>query len=296
VNAKPATIHLHAGAHKTATTHLQVLLRVNKQQLAEAGVGVATPPELETWMRDFRWYQRLPAWIRWTLNHRLRRAAPDEQCWLFSEENFAGHLDEVLNQAVLFKGLPTRLAAMQKLFPEAEITLFFAVRSYESFLLSNYLELLRARGYFPWEQFYDQRRMAGYSWLELFDRVTRAIPSGSIVLWRYEDFREVQNKILARLTGINDTDALLARYQNETTRPSLSARAVEHLRTDQTPAPGSPEYRAYLVDLNARFPAGDEYPRPQPWEPVEINALQARYDRDVTTLRERYPLIDFLPA
>ncbi len=296
MNAQPATIHLHAGAHKTATTHLQVLLRLNKPYLAQAGVGVATPPELETWMRDFRWYQRLPAWARWTLNHRLKQAASNEDCWLFSEENFAGHLGELLSQPVLFSGLPARLTAMQRLFPEARITLFFAIRSYDSFLLSNYLELIRARGYFPWEQFHDQQRMAGYSWLEMFDRVTKVISPESIVLWRFEDFREAQGKILGRLTGTDDPDALLARYQNETTRPSLSARAVEHLRSDRTPKPGSPEYRAYVVDLNARFPAGDEHPRPQPWEPGELKALQARYERDVSTIRERYPSIEFLSA
>lgn len=290
----PDQIHLHAGAHKTATTHLQVLLRVNKPYLANAGVHVATPPELERWMRDFRLQQLLPAWGRPLLNHRLQQAAPNNGCWLFSEENFAGRPGDLLNQPVLFTDLPRRLVSMQKLFPQAQITLFFAVRSYESFLLSNYLELIRAMGYFPWSKFHDPGRIAGYSWLELCDRVCRVMPQENIVLWRYEDFRTMQGAILARLTGSDDTAALLARYQKTTTRPSLSARAIEQLQTDKTPRPGTGKHKAYLLELNERYPAGDQYPRLQPWDTTEAESLQAKYRSDCEAIRERYPAIQML--
>lgn len=287
-------IHLHAGAHKTATTHLQVVLRVNKPQLAEAGVTVATPPELEGWMRDFRAHQLLPSGARWILNHRLRRPAPDTDCWLFSEENFAGRPGELLKRPTLFRDLPGRLVSMQQLFPHAQITLFFSIRSYESFLLSNYLELLRARGFFPWQEFYDPQRFAGYSWANLFDRICDVIPHKNIVLWRYEDFRILENRILARITGVDDGEAMRARYEVKTTRPSLSARAIEQMQADNGPRPGTTAHRDYLLELNERYPAGERYPRLQPWAPEDIELLQCRYDEDTKLLRERYPAIEFL--
>ena len=290
----PKKIHLHAGVHKTASTHIQAMIWASREQLERAGIALEVPMQRPQWIKGFRRYHRSRGWSRRIQGLRIRLAAPGTDLWLNSNENFAGVPGNLLRHKVLFKSFPGHLRQLKRLFPNSELRVFFAIRSYDSFLLSNYLELIRMRGYFPWEQFRDMQRFAGFSWLELLGRITAVMPQEQVIVWRFEDYRPLQSQVISLLTGLDDVRQILACYGAETTRPSLSARAIEELRKRQDCTPQTPQFRALIARIGKRYPVSDEFPRLQPWSEDERALLQQRYAHDVTAIRECFPKLNFL--
>ena len=44
-----------------------------------------------------------------------------------------------------------------------------------------------------------------------------------------------------------------------------------------------------MLDIYARYPAGDEFGVYRPLDPAEIDRFRARYAEDLEILRQRYP-------
>lgn len=290
-------IKLYLGAHKTATTHLQGILAANRDQLAEQGVTLSTPQDLRNdWLPTLFKAQKsllTTGAIPEALATPLQQLRPKDGDWILTEENIIGIPYELSRLGGIYPMAGKRLKTLKALFPDATFEMYFSVRSYDSFYRSMYSEVLRNRGFMPFEEFYDPERFASNSWNLLLAEIVRHIPMEHIVLWKFEDFRTVMPQVLARLSGRDDLEAMIARYAPETTRPSLSQKTVDILN-DLVPAIGPAEALKLTERINRHYAVADGHAPLQVFDAKTIAALQTQYDADLAQIAAQYPQITLL--
>lgn len=285
-------IALYLGAHKTATTHLQGILLANRDVLAEKGVALSAPQDIRNeWLPDyFRAVRHVvkDEAIPQQLAEKLRALEPPQERWILTEENMIGVPAELSTHRGLYPFARQRLTTVRALFPEAHITLFFSVRSYDSFFRSMYSEVIRNRGFIPFEEFYDREAFERKSWVGTVEAFASVLPPEDIVLWRFEDFRLIHRQVLALMTGIDDVGPLIEAYSAETTRPSLSQKAVD-LLAELAPAIGKKEALRLTERINAYYGVDRGHPTFQPFDGEQIEDMRARYSKDMARIARKFP-------
>jgi hypothetical protein len=281
-------IKLYIGAHKTATTHIQKLLDANREKLIANNIKLSTPDDLRG-----RW---LPALYKYSnLNdtnylRAIRSECPEKGTWIVAEENISGTSYELKTHSGIYPNLKSRLYTIKNIFKDDNIEIFFSIRSYECFYRSAYLEVVRNRGYTPFSEFYDERRYENNSWVDVLDIFSSIVPEENIMLWCYEDFREIMPDVLRGLTGLDSVDEFISGYNVETTRPSLSKKTVEVLASLH-PVISQTESLQLVERINSAYASSDYF---MPFSKGEIEKFQDKYKADVSIIRNKYPNIKFL--
>ena len=132
-------LHLHIGAHKTATTHFQNVLATNQYLYP---IGYKYIP-----MTDFR--RNVTRLIGNKMNDfkpYLDEAIKDSpDVIIVSEENICGETKDIFECDYLYPRLESRLTSMVN-FIEAfdEVEGWFSIRAMDTFLPSMYCEYLRS--------------------------------------------------------------------------------------------------------------------------------------------------------
>jgi hypothetical protein len=288
-------IHLYLGAHKTATTHLQGILLANRDRLAAHQVVLSAPQDVrKEWLPEFfRYCAGTGDAPDAGLAKELRSIAPSSGLWILTEENIAGVCNDLAFKPGIYPEAAGRIACLARLFPEAGLSLFFSLRSYDSFYRSAYTEVVRNRGYVPFEEFYDEGRFSGNSWVETVRRFQRTLPQERITLWKFEDFRELIPRLVSLLTGIGDVQGLLDAYKPVTTRPSLSRKTIDILK-DLHPVLSRKESLALVERINRIYPVGRGWPEFRPFSPEKEAGFQQQYTRDIEAIKAHFPGIRFL--
>jgi hypothetical protein len=283
-------IKLHLGAHKTATTHLQQMLKSSQEYLYQRGVALSTPTELrQKWMPSFFEYMQSGD-EKFLKEIRINQSYSS---WIISEENFSGVSYDLKIQSGIYPNLQKRLELFKNIFKEHEIEIFFSIRSYHEFYRSAYLEVVRNRGYLPFEEFYNEERFKDNSWVSVIEAMVELCGEESITLWRYEDFRSLMPTVLAQMTGLEDVKNIIASYQVQKTRPSLSAKSLQVLESFYSS--GHPEEGKKIVEhLTKKYPIGNDYQAFMPFSHDEIQRFKNRYKQDLEYIQNRYPNINLL--
>ncbi len=250
------SIRFHIGAHKTATTHLQMTLAGCS---FEAGTRHVPLKRLRRTLTSPVRKQRLHLpWHRWYRG-----------TWLFSDENILG---TTANALELY---PDPAHALRH-FMDCDLSIFLAVRSYDSFFSSAYGERL---WHHPWQPF--EARMPQRRWTDLVADLQRDLPDVPIHVWRYEDYRNHASDIAQYYAGgmIREFGPPL----RENPKSGFSARAVEEMAefADRRPR------KSRVLAIRDRFPVGDEYPRFDPWTTDQRQQLQSLYAEDVERLAQQ---------
>ncbi len=249
-------IRFHIGAHKTATTHLQMTLA--RCRLA-AGTRYVPLKRLRRLLTSrVRKGRLIVPWHRWFSG-----------TWLFSDENILGTTANGLRM------YPHPAAAL-KYFSDCDLSVFLCVRSYDSFLPSAWGERLWHHEFQPFEPEMPRRR-----WTDVVDDLRAALPGVPIHVWRYEDYR-VHAEAIARYYA----DGAIERFpplRQSQPKSGFSARAVAELERHA----GSKIGKQRLESVRERFPVGDEYPRFDPWSDEQRDTLRQMYSEDIRTLQER---------
>jgi hypothetical protein len=249
-------IRFHIGAHKTATTHLQMTL---------AGCRLAPGTRFVPLKRLRRWLTSpvrkgrpfLP-WHRWY-----------DGTWLLSDENILGNSANVRRMYLE----PGRALSY---FADCDLSLFMAIRSYETFLPSAWGERLWRHPFEPFEPAIPERR-----WTDIVADLQDALPGVPIQVWRYEDYRENAHAIIQAYAG-----GAVERFPPELPTPpksGFSAAAIEALSRYAGRYPG----RRRIRRIRQRYPVGDAHARFDPWTEEQKAILRALYAEDVEALRER---------
>lgn len=248
-----ATIRFHIGAHKTASTHLQMTLA--RARLREGTRYVPLRRLRRTLISPVRKHRpRLP-WHRWYGG-----------TWLFSDENVLGTTRDALQM------YPDPARAL-RYFLDSGLSVFLCVRHYDTFLASAHSESLWRNPYRPFPAEPPQRR-----WPEVVSDLQRALPGVPVHLWCYEDYREHAQAVAQYFAdgAIENFGAPLA----EDPKSGFSARAVAEMTHFSKRRPR----KAEVLALRARYPIGPDSPRFDPWTPAQRATMREMYEEDLLRL------------
>ena len=277
---------IHLGAHKTATTHVQMTLAALRPALAAQGVdfiptGLLRKDGLARALGSRQIWNRLTP-LRGPMVRRMMAAHLDPLragpgTLLLSEEKLLGSSQHAFADPIYPK-LPRIVALLAALGRRAELTLFLSIRSFDTQLPSAYVQELRymppiAGGFDNIKRRVLQRPP---SWFELARRIRAAAPGIPLRIWRHEDYRGNTAAILGALAGVDEVGPLPPVADPHWTKsPGLAAiRAVEAL-----PAMPEPERRERARAIFAAD--GGDGPRFQPFTDAERAVLRAAYAADL---------------
>lgn len=205
--AQPPTICFHIGAHKTATTHLQVSLETAADSFAAHGVRYLGPERF-----------RLPGQslqALFGLELGKPRAAPKRDAvaqlaalakgadrLVISEENFIGPLNfpKGGGMRLRYKTAADRIAALTAALGQ-EVSLFLAIRQPTTFLNSAYCQALLGGQAIPVVPYLKRNPLSSVDWLALARGLAETHGVKDITVWRYEDYRALFPHIVTALIG-----------------------------------------------------------------------------------------------
>ncbi|WP_223637623.1 hypothetical protein [Rhodobacter sp. TJ_12] len=272
--ARLPSIALLAGAHKTASTHLQATILAARERLAAEGVGVIGPQEVRAHLRpailpDNRSPAEVMALARATLDH----LCPGARHVVIMEENILGNTGRnmLLGKGGLIYPFATRrLRDALAAFAGAEVRVGMAIRNPARFLVSCWSEQL---AFGPWQPF--RSFVAGTPpdmprWRWLANRMQKA--TDTVTIWTYEDYPAVLPQIIDWATGLRGFGATVTPYEMQL-RPGLSQRAADFLHAKMLADPNR-DHKLVLRRARKAAPVEGGYPKFQPWSAEE----QARFD------------------
>lgn len=248
-------IRFHIGAHKTATTHLQMTLARCRLESGTRHIGLG--------------------WLRRTLTSPVRKHRPRlpwhcwyRGTWLFSDENILGTCKEGL---ALYPDPASALAY----FGDCGLRIFLCVRSYDTFLVSAWGERLWHHRFEPFRAELPQRR-----WTHVVSDIRAKLPDVPVHVWRYEDYRQSAREIAQYFAG--GAIAAFGPELEADPKSGFSAEAVEQMDRYR----GSRLGKTRIHRLRERYPVGERFERYDPWSAEQKAQLRRMYAEDVERLGE----------
>lgn len=283
------TIHLHLGAHKTASTHIQASLRRAKPRLEAAGVRVALPDELREIVGGAgRRAARGPV-SRALLTKAARRdlaAIAGAPLTIASDENAIGSCVEIVRSGVLYPTAAGRLSLWRDLTERDETTMFLALRAYPAFFAAAHAQAVRARGPVAIRADARKRILAPpRRWPDLVADLRAALPAARLKIWAFEDHAALSTTLLAELTGRDDVRPVKRRSMRTPSRDAMRALMTPSRR-------GGSRNVAALLEAH---PITPDNPRYSPFSREETDALLRLYAEDLMRLQDDQSLT-FLSA
>lgn len=249
------TIRFHVGAHKTASTHLQMMLSRCSFETGTRHVPLKRLRHtLITPVRKSR--PRLP-WHRWY-----------KGTWLFSDENVLG---TSANGLLIY---PEPAKAL-RYFLDCRLSVFLCIRAYDTFLTSAWGERLWHHPFQPFVARPPQRR-----WADLVRDLQQALPGTPIHVWQYEDYREHARQIAQFFAGGAITD--FGPPVETSPKSGFSGQAVQALSDCQGKRAG----KSRILRAREQFPVSDRYPRFDPWSDALKAELSEMYTEDLRVIAD----------
>jgi hypothetical protein len=294
-------IHIHFGAHKTATTFLQNFLKSKEAALRER--GVAYLPLAKSRSIFFPTLGKLtgtlPPGVRQVRLNRLRdqvgrairlddRSLPAIDTLVLSDENFVGPLVDLWRKGEMYPQAGDRLALLIQLFPDADFSFYFSVRDYADFCASAYCEVLRHNQLPALPELMTELGEEVFSWPELLDRVREAVGGRSITFWRYEDFRQSAGAVAEALSTVK-LEAV-SQAAEARVRPSLGKKAVAMLQAC-SPLLTKQEFKRLANHLAEKFTFEDAGGKFEIEDRGLVARLRARYSDHCNSLIDNSELL-----
>jgi hypothetical protein len=279
------TWHLHVGAHKTASTHLQEQLEALRPELAAAGVGMATLDQLRPVRAlDLR-LRRPKVWLggvrlRHEIEDRVAQQTPLLPRMIVSEEDILGNAADPLAPRMYPRaGFRVRALASALLAPDRG-GIWLSVRSLDRFLPAAYATALK-HGALPFDSEALKTRVLASppDWSTLVARLLRAAPGVPLTVWNYADYRANTRAIITDLTGVAPAQMPIIADPVATQTPDATAiRTAEAL-----PQQPDPHIRAariaeiYATATGPRFGlfTDEEITRLQALHRIQLQAIRA---------------------
>ena len=207
VDPMPQDWRLHLGVHKTATTHIQELLKAAQGSLAEVGTDVV-PMEVLRKERIPDLRLRNPhallggSLLRGQLTRALAPHLTGKSTLVMSNEDWMGASEEAL-APVTYPKASRRLGAFLSAVPRhASMHLFLAVRRWDAFLPAAYSTAIKNLELpFAFEAVRARVMAETPDWSDVVARVLRAAPRAELTVWPYESYRAKGTEIFSAITG-----------------------------------------------------------------------------------------------
>ncbi len=275
---------LHIGAHKTATTHVQMTLAAQRAALAAQGVDflpleLVRPLHFPPSGGRFDWRRRIGgAVMRRHLEDWVRPARGGPPRLAITEENILGNTIELLRWPFYPRAVE-RLRRLRALTETKPVRLFLSIRSPDALLPSAYAQTLRTR-HVPggFEAIRERALRDPPSWRDLVARIEAALPRATLRIWTLEDYRENRERILSAYAGAAVDASTAIAPPLRTRSPSRAAiAALEAL----DPGLSVDEHTARAAEIVARDEDGERF---DPFSPEERTRLRDAYRADVEAL------------
>lgn len=213
-------IHLHIGAHKTATTFVQTRLEGHKR-LAALGVAVAPHARVRTEIADRLDGSSLTRFVGRSVASGVKGVLADyEQARLLviSDENLAGPMASLESPDGMYPALGSRLDTLLDSLDGHDVTVFLSVRDYAAFFSSAYAFRAEQRKAASPEIYRDRAANLVRSWAHLAADAAAQIGAERVVVWTYERLCEASSAISDAITDIEGLDLF-----PPTARPRLAS-------------------------------------------------------------------------
>ncbi len=188
-------VHLHLGAHKTATTSLQEVLRMNKKYLSEKGIYYFPREKFRDLVSRPHFYPKmLPSTIDKTFIDVLKEQNDyqGETKVIVSEENLIALVQEVLTSKGFYKNIESRFKRINKFFSDVNVeAVYFTTRSYDEFLPSIYVQMNRALNFKSFDSFMGRTSLDKLDWYDVVERIKNGINCERLIV---EDFKSILKK------------------------------------------------------------------------------------------------------
>lgn len=284
-------VFLHAGAHKTATTHLQNILFENTKVIAESGVAYLGPAQIREGGGNI--YQALGVQKnRSGVLTSLSELASGRSRVVVSEENIVGRCTSQAGMLRAGGFYPKSKGKVDKLMgglADHNVHLCFAVREPTQFVTSLYSQVLLANMFVSWKGFLTDNQPWTWKWSDMLLPHIEAHPWATVTLWRYEDYHDVFPQISATLLGSDHPKLAIDLKKRKHT--GLSKAAIVACRKWHAEGYTGPIGHIARED----FPISKENRPFSPWNKKNVKESQATYDADIALL-EQHPRITVLRA
>jgi hypothetical protein len=281
--------HIHLGAHKTATTHLQETLAAIRPVLLEKGIDYipldAMRPVTNRLLRRSARIKQVFGRLSPELGRVIDglRQGPDHV--ILSEENLLGRLEDCFALPP-YGGLGWRLAALAGMLGETETRVFLTIRRMDEFLPSAYAQALRHN---PQKQRFTEIRARLLTrpprWTEIVARIESALPRARVEIWLYEDYRAHAAEFVQRLTGVDPGSLPEIEVPRSTATPS--AAAIASMEALDRRRLAGPRWTQMAQAICARDPASAKTDPFRPFSAEDSARFAALYDEDCAALAAR---------
>ncbi len=288
------SLTIHLGAHKTATTHLQMALRAAQWDLRRAGVYYSGPH----YLRELRCPLTL-ALSDSGFTRKCQRAKRHLDAVLdfypevlLSDENMLGgaRRTQLLNaKGVIYPEAGRRLRKMFRLLSNRPATIALSVRDPAGFMTSAFSLQVHRGEELEFEAFMGGRDPAAISWSDLATRILRLPNVGRLIVWRYEDYHPLRQRILRKLLP----DALAEKVPDtQPSNVSISQEGYEWLIA-QAMRDSDADLRDLATKARQDFARKDGFNALKVVSDDDMKRSAEGYQADVARLRAM-PGVDFL--
>jgi hypothetical protein len=282
-----------AGAHKTASSHLQHSLIGAQDSLRDHGVAVIGPKAMRQDLTPFSQLLRdgmTPEIVTAGANGFLEHYAGQADTVVLMDENILGGTDRkmLMRKSRLYPWAPRRVSRLLQLFEGHRVEFAMAVRNPATFLPSCWSESLHHGRYATFREFLQDFDPSKGIWSGLIDRIQAVAPEARLTLWRYEDYEALNTALYASL--LKPDVANLITPDPTIRRPGLSALAAEWFQAQPN------RDKETVQEARKRFPKTGPDTAYIPWNEEERVTITRAYDRDIAKLTKRDDVSVLLPV
>jgi hypothetical protein len=273
-------IIIHAGAHKTASTHLQNRVLENENLVVKSGCSYLGPEKIRDQFGTL-WRALGRSDTPDEQKRKLAALAAGQPRLVISEENIIGGFKDLMNgpnRAILYPKAVERLARLAQLVAPNPLHIAMAVREPSSYYVSVYNQLLLSGRFQTWERFSKGLDPTAVKWSDILRPIAEIPGVAAVSIWRYEDYHRLLPQILNTLLGQPRPDIPL--HMEKRMHEGLSERAVQACCSWHAAGYGGRLGAVARED----FPVSDAYPKFSPWPEELMRESRAAYGRDIEAL------------
>jgi hypothetical protein len=216
-------LHLHLGAHKTATTHFQSVLEHNRDIYNKNACYVS----MEEFRANVTYAGKImnPYCYSEVDSYLNKITKIKQHSLIVSEENIVGDIQHIYHSKALYGDLGKRLDRLSGFISQfSDVTIWFSIRSMDTFIPSMYCESLLHWRYRRFSRVFSGQY--AHSWVPIILAIREALPGVKITVIPYESYAVVLPKWLEVMTGVKSGWNLM---QADRPRSSFNSLAVKML-------------------------------------------------------------------
>ncbi len=270
-------IILHLGAHRTASTHVQGVLRNNVALLAAADIGAPSQEAVKTALTK-PLGQRIPS-----LRAGFRQLEEKAETVVISDENLLGFLNSIFTHGQFYPDTARRMSKLRAMLPVDPARIIIAIRPYESFFASAYGRWLApSRMVLPRAALAELVLALERGWQDVLGEVAAVFPESELMISEYSPDPRFGAAQLEAILGALADELIVNPYY----RWNRSMSGRQTMLYEQAVAAGETE-KADEIRTWKRFeqpPLLEGF-----WDEATQTALRRRYAADRAVIIERFP-------